>query len=276
VNRRILSIANIHVVRVPGFYRARSTVNGSEFCDTVQQFGGLTVNRVRIGLLAGAAILAANAAVAQEIGWLDLIDSHPRERIRAPHGLSLGCGGGSGFAPSVESTITLVSLDKVSYSLGEEVTYEVKIQNSGKETIEIPWTPHSGDLEPADASKSYTYLHAAISLNFTEADSNRTFSLYANSYGSSEVTGTTRKLMPGEWTFVRARQKLETHEEWWWTKIKDSAPLNVRASASLMLNKVTYSTGEKTDSAMDHYVCIPVNTKLGPPSDVVLWPAKLE
>ena len=39
---------------------------------------------------------------------------------------------------------------------------------------------------------------------------------------------------------------------------------------------VTYSTGEKSDSAMDHSVCIPVNTKLGAPSDVALWPAKLE
>jgi hypothetical protein len=90
------------------------------------------------------------------------------------------------------------------------------------------------------------------------------------------MPGSTRKLLPGESIFVRARQKIEAHEEWWWTKIRDSSPLNVRASASLMLNKVTYSTGEKTDSAMDHYVCIPVNTKLGPPSDVVLWPAKLE
>jgi hypothetical protein len=82
-----------------------------------------------------------------------------------------------------------------------------------------------------------------------------------------------RKLLPGEWIFVRARQKVESYEEWWWTKIKDSSPLNVRVSASLMLNKVTYSPGEKSDSAMDRSVCIPLDTKLGTPSDVVLWPA---
>jgi hypothetical protein len=241
-------------------------VTQSNSCD-------LTVNCVRIVLLAGAVFFATSLVAAQGIGWLDLTDPHPRGRIRAPQSGSSGCGGGTGFTPNIEITITLVSLDKASYSLGEEVTYEVKIQNSGKELIEIPWTPHLGDLEPADYSQSYTFLHAAVSLSFTEPDSNRGFSIYANSYGSSEMPGSTRKLLPGEWIFVRARQKLETYEEWWWTKVKDSSPLNVRVSASLMLNKVTYSPGEKGDSAVDQSACIPLRTKLGAPADVALWPA---
>ena len=229
---------------------------------------------MRIGLLADAALLVACTTVSQEIGWLDLTDLHPRERLRTPHALSGGCGGREGFEPSLETSITLVHLDKTSYSMGEEVTYEVKIQNSGRETVEIPWTPHLGDLEPADSSQSYTYLHAAVSLNFTEPDSHRSFSIYANSYGASDMPGSTRKLLPGEWVFVRARQKVETYEEWWWSKIKDSSPLNVRVSANLMLNKVTYSPGEKSDSAMDRSVCIPLRTKLGAPSDVALWPSR--
>jgi hypothetical protein len=236
----------------------------------------MTVNRMRIVLLAAAVFVAASLVTAQEIGWLDLTDLHPRDRIRAPHSGSSECGGGAGFTPNNEITIALVSLDKAWYSLGEEVTYEVKVQNSGKEPIEIPWTPHSGDLEPTETSKSYTFLHTAVSLSFTDPDSNRSFSVYANSYGSSELPGSTRKLLPGEWIFVRARQKIEVNEEWWWTKVKDSSPLNVRVSAGLMLNKVTYFTGEKNDSAIDRSVCIPLNTKLGVPSDVVLWPAKSE
>jgi hypothetical protein len=83
--------------------------------------------------------------------------------LAPPHAGSSECGGGTGFTPNNEITIALVSLDKASYSLGEEATYEVKVQNSGKEPIEIPWTPHSGDLEPTDSSKSYTFLHAAFS-----------------------------------------------------------------------------------------------------------------
>lgn len=143
---------------------------------------------------------------------------HRRDRIRAPHTVGSSCGGVAGFTPNTEVSIALVSLDKASYSLGEEVTYEVKIQNSGKKPVEIPWTPHLGDLEPADASQSYTFLQAAVSLTFTEPESKRSFSVYADAYGSSDVPGSTRKLLPGEWVFVRARQKVEVYEEWWWTK----------------------------------------------------------
>lgn len=235
-----------------------------------------SMNRVRIGLLAAIALLVVCTTVSQETGWLDLTDLHPRERIRAPHGGSGECGGGAGFEPSLETSITLVYLDKTSYSIGEEVTYEVKIENTGKEPIEIPWTPHLGDLEPADSSQSYTYLAAAISLDFTEPNSNRRFSNYSFSYGSSDLAGTTRKLLPGQWIFVRARQKLEAYEEWWWNKTNDSSPVNVRVSANLMLNKVTYSPGEKSDSAMDRSVCIPLRTKLGASSDVALWPPRSE
>jgi hypothetical protein len=229
------------------------------------------VTCVRIELFVVAALCAAGVVATQEIGWLDLTDTHPRDRIHAP----LGAGGecGSGIASNIEVNITLVRLDKASYSFGEEVTYEVKIQNSGKEPIEIPWSPHLGDLEPADSSRSYTFLDAGFSLEFTEPDSNRTFSIYGNSYGSLEVPGSTRKLLPGEWIFVRVRQRVEAYEEWWWTKVKDSSPLNVRASASLTLSNVTYSPGEKSDSATDRYVCIPVGTKLGAPLEVALWPA---
>jgi hypothetical protein len=230
---------------------------------------------VRVGQLRGVAFLVASAVFAQEIGWLDLTDLHPRERIRTPHAGNVACGGGgTGFEPSLSANITLMHLDRTSYSVGEEVTYEVKMQNTGKEPIEIPWTPHLGELEPGDPSESYTYLHATISLDFTEAYSNRSFSIYANSYGSSDLAGTTRKLLPGETIFVRARQELQTYEEWWQHRIKDSAPLNVKVSANLMLNKVTYSPGEKNNAAIDQSVCIPVRTGTGVSLDAALLPAK--
>jgi hypothetical protein len=125
------------------------------------------VNRLSVGQLGGVAFLVASAVFAQEIGSSDLTDLHPRERIRLPHAGSGACGG-TDFEPSLSANIALMYLDRTSYSVGEEVTYEVKVQNAGKEPIEIPWTPHLGDLEPGDPSESYTYLHAAISLDFTE------------------------------------------------------------------------------------------------------------
>jgi hypothetical protein len=230
------------------------------------------VDRLRTVQIAGAALLMASTAFAQEIGWLDLTDRHPRERVRTPHAGSGECPGIASFDASPSVDITLMYLDKTSYSIGEEVTYEVNIRNTGKEPIEIPWTPHLGDLEPADPSEPYTYLHAAISLDFVEPDSNRSFSIYAYSYGAADVAGTTRMLRPGQSAFVRARQELDSYEEWWQRRVNDSSGLKVKVSADLLLDKVTYSPGEKSEAATDHSVCIQLfRSKAGTAFDIALF-----
>jgi hypothetical protein len=222
-------------------------------------------------------LMVASAAFSQEIGWLDLTDLHPRQRIRSPRASSGECGGIASFDSSPSVDVTLMNLDKTSYKIGEEVTYEVKIQNTGKLPLEIPWTAHLGDLEPADPSEPYTYLNATISLDFVEPDSNRSFSIYANSYGAANVAGSSRKLLPGESAFVRARQKLDSYEEWWQKTISDSSGLNVKVSADFLLNRVLYSPGEKSDAATDHSVCIQIfRSKGGTAFDISLLPAQLQ
>ena len=67
-----------------------------------------------MGQLAGVAFLVASATLAQEIGWLDLTDLHPRERIRTPHAISGECGGGTGFEDTHSVSMTLTYLDKTS------------------------------------------------------------------------------------------------------------------------------------------------------------------
>jgi|SRR5271169_2798341 len=237
---------------------------------------GLNMSRVRIGLLAVAAVLAARTTVAQEIGYLDLTDPLPRERIRSPHSGSGGCGGGAGFTASSEATITLVNLDKGWYLMGEDVTFEVKIQNSGKETIEIPWTPHLGDLEPADATEAYSYVAGTVALNFTDPVSEHSFGIYGNFYGSPALPGSIRELPPGQWALIRARKKIEVFEEWWWNRLKESLPLNVKATASLMLNTVTYFPGQENSSATEKSMCIPLGRKEVAQLDVALWPRESE
>jgi len=236
--------------------------------------GGLNMSRLRIGLLAVAAVLAARTTVAQEISYLDLTDPLPRERIRSPRSGSSGCGGGAGFTASSEIIITLLSLDKHSYSMGEEVTFEVKIQNSSRETIEIPWTPHLGDLEPADSTKTYTYLQAVVALKFTDPIASRSFSVFANFYGSPDVPGSTRELLPGQSILVHVRRKIDVYEEWWWRRVKESPPLTVSASANFLLNRVTYSPNETQSSGTDSSRCIPLRTKEANQLEVALWPRK--
>ena len=232
----------------------------------------IPIMRLEIGLFALAAVLASQWTAAQESNYLDLTDSLPRERVRPPHTGSGGCGGGAGFTANSEATITLVYLDKLSYLMGEDVTFEVKVQNSGKEAIEIPWTPHLGDFEPSDATETYSYVAGAVALNFTDPSSHHRFAIYGNFYGSPSVPGSLRKLQPGQWALIRVRKKIEVFEEWWWRRFKDSQPLNVKASANLWLNKVTYFPSQDNSSATEQSMCIPFPTKEVAQLDVTLWP----
>jgi hypothetical protein len=86
----------------------------------------IPVMRLKIGLFALAWVLASQWTVAQESNYLDLTDPLPREPVRAPQSVSGECGGGPGFTANSEATITLLYLDKLSYLMGEDVTFEVK------------------------------------------------------------------------------------------------------------------------------------------------------
>ena len=63
-------------------------------------------------------------------------------------------------------TATLLSLDRTIYPLGEQVTFEHKIQNTGKDPVIVPWTPNLGDLEPIDPNASYEYRVGVVVLTF--------------------------------------------------------------------------------------------------------------
>jgi hypothetical protein len=131
---------------------------------------------VRIGLVTAGVALATLGVLSKQDGYLDLTDPVPRQRIHSPTGGGTGgfCGGGGGDPTAIpETTVTLESLDEREYSVGEEVTFEVKVENTGGKNIEIPWSPHLGDLEPSDPTRSYTYRVGLLILTLTDPDSHR-------------------------------------------------------------------------------------------------------
>jgi hypothetical protein len=113
----------------------------------------------RIGLVVAALLLAASPALAQEVGHLDLTDPAPRQRIRNPNGGEGGFCPGKGVSEVVipDLTLTLLSVDKRAYSVGEDVTFEVKAENTGTHTLKIPWTLHLADLEPPVIQRNATH-----------------------------------------------------------------------------------------------------------------------
>src|SRR5438552_11920311 len=84
------------------------------------------------------------AVPAQEVGYIDLTDNVFRERSSSVGTYGGGCGSSPHSTQNSQSevTATLVTLDKTRYRVGEEATFEVKILNSGKKAIMVPWTPH--------------------------------------------------------------------------------------------------------------------------------------
>jgi len=215
------------------------------------------------------------AVPAQENGYLDLTDPMPRQPIRNPNEGGMGgwCGGGGDLSAMPEINVSVVSIDKSEYSLGEEVTFEVRIENTGKQNIEIPWTPHLGDLEPSDRTRSYRYRSALLLLTFTDPDSRRSFSLGDAFYGSAEVPGTIWELRPRQSVLIRARKRLEAYEDWWQKRVKEVQPLPLKASANLMVNETTYSPGKNGELGSESVDCTPINTKKANQLDVSLWPA---
>jgi hypothetical protein len=231
--------------------------------------------RMRIVLLAAGVALAALAVLAQEGGYLDLTDPLPRQRIHSPTGGGTGgfCGSGGGDPTAIpETTVTLVSLDKREYSIGEEVTFEVKVENTGRHSIEIPWSPHLGDLEPSDPTRPYTYRTALLILTLTDPDSRQILTLGDSFYGSTEVPGTIRELRPSQSVLIRTRKSIEIYDDWWGKRIMEVQPLLLKASPNLMLNEMTYSPSEKGDLGSESARCTPMNTKRPNQLDVFLWP----
>jgi hypothetical protein len=228
-----------------------------------------------LALAATSVLLIASATFAQEVGYLDLTDPAPRQRIHSPTGGGIGgfCVSGDEDSSAIpEITVSLSSIDKLAYSIGEEVTFEVKIQNTGRFLIEIPWTPHLGDLEPSDPTRSYTYRTALLVLTLKDATSHDFLTLGKHFYGSSDVRGSIRELRPNQSIVIRVRKKIETYDARFANRTKEVQPLLLQASPSLMLNEMIYAPSKNGDLGSENTRCIPVHAKSASQVDILLWP----
>ena len=223
----------------------------------------------KIGLLASFIASSASAGSAQDIGYLDLTTPAPRMPTSSVMRSSAeSCGSIGGPVTSPGATITLINLDKTTYSLGEEITFELKIENSGKETIEIPWTPDLALLgAPSDRTPYFSYHSAAFVITLKVPDSDHFLFISGFSYGSTDLPGTIRELRPGQSFIVRVRGTSDVYDSWWSDKLKDSAPLTGKAFAGLVLSRATETQAERVG------VCIPLTTKAANQLNVILWPA---
>jgi hypothetical protein len=173
-------------------------------------------------LLFGAVTLSlsAPAARAQRVAVYDFSTQQPKDRARQPKpfppGTPLGgkCGGILGNPPV---RVSLLSLDKTEYALGDDVVYTVKIVNTGPAPERIAVAFNLADVEPPDPSQSYGYEPMEIWLHLSKPNQSADPPLTLHTvlltlYGSNDRPNTWFELKTGEWIEVRGRAKLEdTH-----------------------------------------------------------------
>jgi hypothetical protein len=176
-------------------------------------------------------LLFSTGAIAQEVGYLDLTGVTPRTNLRYPPSpppkvncKNLVCSGiGGGFASTaiacgfgrrddpraIQTTVTW--FDRVDYHIDDDIEFEIKLENTGSETMLIPWTPHLADLQPADDSKAFDSLELDLNLDIKRDPIAITLPLTIL-YGSKETANTVVELHPGEWVRLRSSVKLVVYE----------------------------------------------------------------
>jgi len=170
------------------------------------------------------------SAHAQKVASYDFTEAKPLERLRPPvptsplqHPATRDrshppppprpiaeenvAGACSGILQNPPLIVSLVSLDRDSYTFGDEFTFVVKLEAS--RATAVPVRANLAEVEPADASKSYEWRPLGISLELRSLHYRSTGVGLLSLYGSKDIPGSEIELKPGEWVELKGRAKME-------------------------------------------------------------------
>jgi len=192
------------------------------------------------------AFFSAVNSTPQEVAFLDLTNP-PSPRTHQP---KFGSGtGGMVIAADAAAIhqehplrITLLPLARDAFQPGEDVIYEIKIQNTDKQARILPWDPNIADVEPAGPSQQYDYKQAIVSLWFTSENKLTEASQVSVLYGTKERTGSTLPLEPGQSARIRAKARLSFHDERFFA-CAPARKVSAKASVSFASATVTVGNG---------------------------------
>lgn len=148
-------------------------------------------------------------AIAFQVQKGDILDitriSLSTEEKRTGGGQGGGAYAGHIRAPKIlPLRITLSSLNKSSYQLGEEVIYDVILENITKNTIVIPWSPDRDKARPNSQNIPLGYREAFLSLVVKDEQKGEQFIAGQGLFGSELLRGSLKILAPGQKVRVRA------------------------------------------------------------------------
>ena len=155
---------------------------------------------------------------AQEVASIDLTQVTQRTGLRRPSPTPETPGGANGaqdnhacadIGKSVGTLrTTLTALDRDEYQFGDQPTFEVTVGNAGSEPIQLPFSPHLADLQPADPSQKFSFSELSVVLWLGGNRWNANMGGAVNLYGADDHPETLLKLLPGEWLRIVGKGKI--------------------------------------------------------------------
>jgi hypothetical protein len=180
---------------------------------------------VRFCLVSFIALLFGTAVQAQQIASTDL--THPpsylpnantaQEKIDYPNGckiMATGYADGEIVMQNSEPRkikVELISISTATLAKGADITGTVKLQNTGSEQIEIPWSTddRTAHLRQDSYNRAWEVGKFEVKLKGKDNYSAELKSTSAILFSSSFVTGSTLIVKPKEWTTAQISFKVE-------------------------------------------------------------------
>ena len=135
--------------------------------------------------------------------------SKPRKHLPKPFPPDTVLGGRCGMA-SGKLIVSLVSLDRTEYTIGDEFSYTLEVRTAGPETVKVPTVFNVANLEPDDPNVSFRYAAMEIWLAVSEESHERYLSMpLLRLYGSDEMPWSEIELKPGMSIEIRGKAKLK-------------------------------------------------------------------
>jgi hypothetical protein len=173
-------------------------------------------------------LVLTSYAEAQEVKFVDLTSTEQRVALRttpsppeqihrnpdgsfsatdSSSGMLIGdCGVGANEPRALRTTITW--LDRPSYTAGDSIEWEVKVENVGSAPMTLGISPNLSDLQPPDASEPFTYEETGLGLSVRNEHGVIDLA-HVSVYGSDSLSDTLVNLKVGEWVRLRTRSKVE-------------------------------------------------------------------
>lgn len=154
-------------------------------------------------------LLFANGAFAQQIGSVDLtrLSKHVSEHENLPHACKKLLD--VMFADGVKEpedhvprqiVVEVVSVEDAKPALGSELAAEVRLENSGTQPIEIPWSTEFSAIEKGQGPDSFIWDEGTFDFTLKNQQGRKVLlkSLTAAIYGSGPSVGSELTIRPGE------------------------------------------------------------------------------